>query len=452
MRISSRMGWLAVEDLDWAIDFDDRLMPSGHEPAICFPGALAGVFGAEYAGFARGGVGSVAVAAAALRQVAREAGVSLPDDQLRMLLGHAAFESGWGRGDPSKNTLANTNNWGSVQATRPWVQAHLGKPGFGAVAHQDSDPRHRSASNPSGAFIGWYAVYPNQLEGARAFFATVRPALTSDIDQYAANLYKRGYYTGFSTDAQKEISSYAKNIRAAMPKSVPADTPEAVAEAAKFSVGPLAPWANRMTAKDKVDGKVKFPASAEEAEAAWAKSWSGPSAYGLDLVAKGLDFANVAASGGIVWLGDPPPGFSAGGAGLASYAPVVWSLSGAAVGALLLARSVAGAVVGGVIGAGVGYVLGGFARDLVGKLALGGGALPALPAGQTKALPQPVGLGEARIKAVQTKLNSLGLGPLAVDGKLGPLTQGAIEKFQKGRQGLMMTGVLDVATLAALGV
>ena len=443
------LNWLAVEwtpDLPLA-DWVDPAISCGHQPGLCWG---VDTFGVDYQGFASGGVGSTAVAAAAIRQVAKEAGDNLSDEQVRILLGHAAFESGFGRGDPSKNTLANTNNWGSVQATRPWVQSHLGKPGFGAVAHQDSDPRHKTSANPSGAFVGWYAVYPNQLEGARAFYATVRPAMTTDIDAYAANLYHKGYYTGFSTDASKETASYAKNIRAAMPRSVPADSAAAVAEAAKFSVGPLAPWANRMTAKDKVDGKVKFPASSSDAEAAWDKSWSSPSAYGLDLVRKGLAFADVAASGGIVWIGPPPPGFSAGGSGAASLAPYVWSAGGALTGALLFMKATWTMVVGGVAGAALGYAAGRLAQGLVNKIgALSLSSGPVTQAGApAAALPQ--GLSADRVKIVQAKLNALGLGPLAVDGKTGPLTAKALEKFQK-QKGLMMTGVLDVSTLKGLG-
>jgi hypothetical protein len=473
MKTTHSLNWLAVEFTDLTdpadlalADWADPAISCGHQPGLCWQacehdtfginfGVIPGfgaAFGVDYQGFASGGVGSTAVAAAAIRQVAKEAGDNLPDDQVRMLLGHAAFESGFGRGDPSKNTLANTNNWGSVQATKPWVQSHLGKTGFGAVAHQDSDPRHKTSANPSGAFVGWYAVYPNQLEGARAFYATVRPALSSDIDTYASNLYHRGYYTGFSTDAAKEIASYAKNIRAAMPRSAPADTSAAVAEASRFSIGPLAPWANRMTAKDKVDGKVKFPASSADAEAAWNKSWSSPGAYGLDLVRKGLAFADVAASGGIVWIGSPPPGFSAGGSGVASLAPYAWSAGGAVTGALVFTKSVVTMLIGGASGAVIGYVIGRLAQGLVNKigtLSLGSGPAPsASGASAPAALPQ--GLGPDRVKAVQTKLNNLGFGPIAVDGKAGPLTAKALEKFQK-QKGLMMTGILDTSTLKGLG-
>ena len=207
-------------------------------------------FGAEasYSGFAGSSVGSTAVAASALRQVSREAGRPLSDAELKILLGHAGFESGFGRGDPAKNTLANTNNWGSVQATADWVRANLGKAGFGAVAHQDSDPK-------KGPFVGWYRVYPNAIEGARGFFNTVKPAITTDIDQYAANLYHRGYYGGVhANDPAANIKDYASAIRRAMPGSVPSDSAASIAEAQRFNVGPLAPAANRMTAKYKVDG------------------------------------------------------------------------------------------------------------------------------------------------------------------------------------------------------
>jgi hypothetical protein len=276
---------------------------------------------ASYSGFAGGGVSSTAVAASALRQVAQEAGYTLTDDICKILLGHAGFESGFGRGNPDRNTLANTNNWGSVQATLPWVKANLGKDGFGAVAHQDSDPKKTPKE-----FVGWYRVYPNAVEGARGFFNTVKPAITADIDQYAANLYHRGYYGGNSAnDPQKNIDNYAKNIRGAMPSSVPTETPASIAEAHRFSVGPLAPAPNRMTAKYHVDGKIKWPATVQDAQAAWAASWSSPAAFGLNLLGHTIDFNSVMATDGVVWLGTPPPGFGSALSTVTAPFLTVWS-------------------------------------------------------------------------------------------------------------------------------
>jgi GH24 family phage-related lysozyme (muramidase) len=57
------------------------------------------------------------------------------------------------------------------------------------------------------------------------------------------------------------------------------------------------------------------------------------------------------------------------------------------------------------------------------------------------------------LKQVQVRLNSLGLAvpPLAVDGKIGPLTMGAIKKFQSSK-GLTADGVVGDQTLSALGI
>jgi hypothetical protein len=397
-------------------------------------------FGAEaaYGGFAGSSVGSTAIAASALRQVAREAGRPLSDAELKILLGHAGFESGFGRGDPSKNTLANTNNYGSVQATADWVRANLGKPGFGAVAHQDSDPK-------KGPFVGWYRVYPNSLEGARGFFNTVRPAITTDIDQYAANLYHRGYYGGTTTDPAKAIAAYASAIRHSMPGSVPSDTPASIAAAQAFSVGPLAPVANRMTAKYKVDGKVKWPASQDDAKHAWDSSWSQPGAYGLNALGKAIDFGSVMATDGVVWLGDPPKGFAAAGRGAIAWLPIAGLVIGGIAG---LPWRIAGALIGSAIGGSLGYL----AERLpfvTGLLALSA-ATPAVGSGSGTIMVAP-GASPPDLKVVQNRLNLLGMASpvLKTDGIMGPKTQAAIEKFQKSK-GIMATGILDVATIKAL--
>jgi hypothetical protein len=399
-------------------------------------------FGADYGGFAGGAVGSTAIAASALRQVARESGYPLSDDVLKILLGHAAFESGFGRGDPAKNTLANTNNYGSVQATADWVRANLGKPGFGAVAHQDSDPK-------KGPFVGWYRVYPNSVEGARGFFNTVKPAITTDIDQYAANLYHRGYYGGTTTDPQKAIAAYATAIRHAMPSAAPSDSPASIAAAQAFSVGPLAPVANRMTAKYKVDGKVKWPASPDDAKHAWDSSWSSPGAYGLNALGKAIDFGSVMATDGVVWLGDPPKGFAAAGRGAIAWLPIAGIVIGGVAG---LPWRIAGALIGSVIGGSLGY----FAEKLpfvTGLLALS--ASPALGSGEVPksnaAILAAPGTAPPDLKVVQSRLNILGMAspPLKVDGIMGPKTTAAITKFQKSK-GIMATGILDVATIKAL--
>jgi hypothetical protein len=52
--------------------------------------------------------------------------------------------------------------------------------------------------------------------------------------------------------------------------------------------------------------------------------------------------------------------------------------------------------------------------------------------------------------SLQQKLNDLGFGPLTVDGKNGPQTQGAVKKFQASK-GLKVDGVAGPITYAALG-
>jgi hypothetical protein len=56
-----------------------------------------------------------------------------------------------------------------------------------------------------------------------------------------------------------------------------------------------------------------------------------------------------------------------------------------------------------------------------------------------------------KVKAAQTKLNAMGLGPLVVDGIIGPKTQASVKAFQK-RAALPQTGLLDAGTLMAMGV
>jgi hypothetical protein len=432
--------------------------PCPHMPAFC-------MFGAEtaYGGFAQGGVGSTAVAASALRQVAKEQGYPLSDAVLRMLLGHAAFESGYGRGDPTKNTLANTNNWGSVQATRQYfVQPNLGKSGFGAVAHQDSDPKHSSAANPGGTFIGWYAVFPNAVEGARAFFNTVKPAITPDIDQYAANLYHRSYYSGTTTDPQKAIAAYAKAIRGAMPVSVPADTQASIAEAQRFSVGPFAPVFNRMTANDKVNGRVKWPATAESAKAAWDKSWSSPAAYGLNLLGKVIDLPSVLATDGVVWLGPTPPGFGGGVGGAlvagAALERALMPVGGALLGMLLGGfGGLPGVLLGGILGGGIGYG--------VSRLGIGPGATQATHGGAPGGAPAafqapaawapPTGAPVAAPAAPKAAVQALAATASAALYTLGwqnPATQAAVKAWQVAHGGLDTDGHYGPASQKAMAI
>jgi peptidoglycan hydrolase-like protein with peptidoglycan-binding domain len=53
------------------------------------------------------------------------------------------------------------------------------------------------------------------------------------------------------------------------------------------------------------------------------------------------------------------------------------------------------------------------------------------------------------VKGLQGQLNTLGFGPLTVDGMLGPLTKAALTKFQSS-SGIAATGAFDDATKAKL--
>jgi len=246
----------------------------------------------QYGGFGGGGgTSNLSVAASAIRLAAKDLGLQLSDQQLRMLLGHAAFESGFGMSG-AKNSLRNTNNWGAIQSTRPFAKAHAGQSGYGAVAHQDSDPVH-------GKFVGWYAVNPTPVAGAKQFLNRVKGQLkgASSVYDYAARLYQSGYFGGGNAGAsgdprkagqrsppflpaeQKNVDSYARNIQAAMPGSLPQDTSETVEIAQTQKVGPFAPVNDRITAAGR--GKNSPPASEMDAEHSWNGSKMNTGAYGV---------------------------------------------------------------------------------------------------------------------------------------------------------------------------
>lgn len=55
------------------------------------------------------------------------------------------------------------------------------------------------------------------------------------------------------------------------------------------------------------------------------------------------------------------------------------------------------------------------------------------------------------VRAAQQKLNDEGYKSGTPDGKMGPVTRGAISKYQQGK-GLKVTGTLDESTLSHLNV
>lgn len=258
-----------------------------------------------YKGFGGGNVSTTNVAASALRLAAKELGISLNDEQMRILLGHAAFESGYGMGG-AKNSLRNTNNWGAIQATKGFMKAHPGE-GFGAVAHKDSDP-------VKGNFIGWYAVNATPKDGAKQFIQQVINQIkgASSIEDYAARLYMAGYYGGvhhgesgdprpvgkrsppFLPAEQQNINDYASAIKRSMPGQVPADTEDSVKKATEIRTGDFAPITERFHVK-----------TMEEAKQAWDKSWSNPAAYGVKPFS---GFEDMVASNGAVTTTNAPAG------------------------------------------------------------------------------------------------------------------------------------------------
>ena len=202
-----------------------------------------------------------------------------------------------------------------------------------------------------------------------------------------------------------------------------------------------------MTAKYKVDGKVKWPASADDAKHAWDSSWSQPGAYGLNALGKAIDFGSVMATDGVVWLGEPPKGFAAAGRGSLAWLPIAGIVIGGVAG---LPWRIAGTLIGAALGGSLGY----FAEKLpfvTGLMALSL-ATPAAPSGSTAILAAP-GAAPPDLHLVQARLNILGMASpvLKTDGIMGDKTRGALEKFQKSK-GLMATGILDVSTIKALGL
>lgn len=253
--------------------------------------------GNAYSGFGGGSnVSDANIAASALRIANRELNANLTDEQMRILLGHAAFESNFGLGG-SKNSLRNTNNWGAIQATKSFMQQHTSG-GYGAVAHGDSDP-------VSGGFIGWYAVNPTAVAGAKQFLQRVLSQIkaSTSVEDYATRLYLTGYYGGFHKGQagdprpvgkrsapflpaeSQNISDYAKAIRRSMPSQLPADTEQSVQRANAMRTGDFAPITQRFHVK-----------TMEEARQLWEKNKASSQAYGV----KPASFEDMVASNGAV--------------------------------------------------------------------------------------------------------------------------------------------------------
>jgi len=104
--------------------------------------------------------------------------------------------------------------------------------------------------------------------------------------------------------------------------------------------------------------------------------------------------------------------------------------SGAAVGAVV------GGPVGAVVGAGVGAVVGHEGTDAHGHVSDNDS--------------RHWSKGDAQVRKAQTALNDKGFN-VAVDGRMGPNTEGAVRSFQE-KNGLAQSGSLDDSTLNALGV
>lgn len=103
--------------------------------------------------------------------------------------------------------------------------------------------------------------------------------------------------------------------------------------------------------------------------------------------------------------------------------------SGAAVGAVV------GGPVGAVVGAGVGAVVGHEGTDANGNVDTPN---------------RHWSKGDAQVRKAQVALNDKGYN-VAVDGRMGPNTEGAVRSFQE-KNGLAQSGTLDDETLNALGV
>lgn len=166
---------------------------------------------------------AIATMAKALRQAGSELGHPIDDTLLSLMLGQMLGAEGAmpGLWNGAGYTLRGTNNIGAAQVPggavgKAFALAKKAIAGWGAYAHKDS--------NPGGdEYIGWYYIAPNVLEAARHWltgFAGTANVLKQNPrtpQDYATIMYRSGYYTGLTKDADKEIAGYAKRIAGGMP-------------------------------------------------------------------------------------------------------------------------------------------------------------------------------------------------------------------------------------------
>ncbi len=259
---------------------------------------------------------SIATVIAALRQAGREAGYTLSDTLLSLMIGQLRGAEGAYPG--VGGSLGGTNNYGATQVSKSLYESKQGKAGWGGLAHYDSDPN-------LGGYLGWYYIAPSPLEGAREWFGGNwwGPALAKAEPQtpteYATILYQGRYFGGMhpgdpehdpnSEAGQANIADYASAIARGVASS--AELSEAPGDPAAVTVDP---------------SQIESLEARKITEALFNKAKSGGmgSAWGYLLPAT---WADLQASNGIVWFG-PPPG------GIASKIPWKSAVALGAVGAL----------------------------------------------------------------------------------------------------------------------
>lgn len=191
-------------------------------------------------------------ASAALSLAATQKGIPISTGAAMLLLGQAWAESFFGRHvqgyDPR---MQGSNNWGSIDSTKPWEQNHQ-LPGFGKFAHTDT-----MDGTMATAFVAWFRVYPNQLEAAKGFLDQVtygnvgalQAALAGGPATYAHWLKSHGYY-GVSEAAYASMlagaaQTVAKYLQQASTQNLSPTDPACAGQAENDFV----PVASRVAAK-----------------------------------------------------------------------------------------------------------------------------------------------------------------------------------------------------------